>query len=233
MSVVFSVALYLPWCKYLAAQEGVEPQLYADNLKCVSWDPGVLLRAGYVRLIGQEPAPRKCVLISTTGEVRDDMRDWTLADEGDRWTVKLDVRALGGHLDTTFRGWSATLASMGQVGYFSTGAHFHERLHVIWSMFIPGALHGIEASLLAVGSLLKLLSAILRAIWSRRQPVANVALRGVTQRVAWFWFRFRMIQRYLAHHSSDWHCLSLAGYGSGRVSRARSCPPFWSGCQCH
>ena len=38
------VALYLPWCRYLAAQEGVQPQLYADNLKCVSRGPGVLLR---------------------------------------------------------------------------------------------------------------------------------------------------------------------------------------------
>ena len=65
-SMMFIVALYLPWCRYLAAQEGVQPQLYADNLKCVSRDPGVLLRAarfttGYVRLVGQEPAPSKCV----------------------------------------------------------------------------------------------------------------------------------------------------------------------------
>ena len=34
----------------------------ADNLKCVARDPGLLLRAarfttGYVRLVGQEPAP--------------------------------------------------------------------------------------------------------------------------------------------------------------------------------
>ena len=39
------------------------------------------------------------------------MRDWVVTDEGDRWTVKLDVRDLGGHLDTTFRGWSSTLAT--------------------------------------------------------------------------------------------------------------------------
>ena len=50
-------------CRYLAAQEGVEPQLYADNLKCVSGDPDLLLRAarfttGYVRLVGQGPAPK-------------------------------------------------------------------------------------------------------------------------------------------------------------------------------
>ena len=26
------VALYLLWCRYLGTQEGVQPQLYADNL---------------------------------------------------------------------------------------------------------------------------------------------------------------------------------------------------------
>ena len=54
LSMMFIVALYLPWCRYLSAQVGVEPQLYADNLKCVSRDPDLLLSAarfttGYVR----------------------------------------------------------------------------------------------------------------------------------------------------------------------------------------
>ena len=81
---------------------GVQPQLYADNLKFVSGDPGLLLSAarfttGYVRLVGQEPAPSKCVLMSTSRAVRGDMRGWIVTDE--------DVRDLGeGHLDTTFRG---------------------------------------------------------------------------------------------------------------------------------
>ena len=71
LSMMFIVALYLPWCKYIAAQEGVEPQLYADSLKCVSGDPDLLLRAarfttGYVRLVGQELASSKCVLLSTS-----------------------------------------------------------------------------------------------------------------------------------------------------------------------
>ena len=62
LSMMFIVALYLPWCGYLAAHDGVQPQLYADNLKCLSRDPGALWRAarfttGYVRLVGQEPAP--------------------------------------------------------------------------------------------------------------------------------------------------------------------------------
>ena len=52
-----------------------------DNLKCVSGDPDLLLSAprfttGYVRLVGQEPAPGKCVLLSTSRDVRKDMKEW-------------------------------------------------------------------------------------------------------------------------------------------------------------
>ena len=73
--MMFIVALYLLWCRYLSAQVGVQPQENADNLKCVSRDPGVLLRAakfttGYVRLVGQEPAPGKCVFLSTSRSAR-------------------------------------------------------------------------------------------------------------------------------------------------------------------
>ena len=32
------------------------------------------------------------------------MRKWILSDEGDKWAVKLDVRDLGGHPDTSGRG---------------------------------------------------------------------------------------------------------------------------------
>ena len=75
--------------------------LYADNLDCVSRDLAVLLRTarfttGYVRLVGQELAPSKCVLVRASKVVRRGMRDWTLTNEGDRWTVKLDVRTLVG-----------------------------------------------------------------------------------------------------------------------------------------
>ena len=34
--------------------------------------------AGYVRLVGQEPAPSKCVLMSTSRTVRNDMRGWVV-----------------------------------------------------------------------------------------------------------------------------------------------------------
>ena len=116
LSMMFIVALYLPWCGYLAAHGGVRPQFYADNLKCVSGDPDLLLNAArfttsYVRLVGQEPAPSKCVLLSTSREVRRDVKEWVLSQEGDKWSVMFDVRDLGGHLDTTFRGWCSTLAA--------------------------------------------------------------------------------------------------------------------------
>ena len=185
LSMMFIVALYLPWCRYLSAQVGVQPQLYADNLKCVSRDPDSLFAAarfttGYVRLVGQEPAPSKCVLLSTSREVRHSMKGWLLSHEGDQWSVRFDVRDLGGHLDTTFRGWSSTLAARVRlvlsrlVLIFALPLDFHGRIRVVRSMYLPAALHGVEASLLASDSLRKLRSAICRVVWSRRQPLANV-----------------------------------------------------------
>ena len=92
------------------------------------------------------------MLMSTSRAVRSDMRRWVVTDDGDRWSVKQDVRDLGGHLDSTFRGWSATLATRVRltiarlVLIFALPLDFHGRLRVLRSMFIPGALHGIEAS---------------------------------------------------------------------------------------
>ena len=187
LSMMFIVALYLPWCRYLAAHEGVQPQLYADDLQCVSRDSALLLNAarfttGYVRLVGLEPTPSKCVLYSTSRKVRKDMKDWVLSLEGDRWSVKFDVRDLGGHLDTTFRGWSSTLAAgvclviSRLVLIFALPLDFHGRIRVVRSMYLPAALHGIEASLLASDSLRKLRSSVHRVVWSRRQPLASIGV---------------------------------------------------------
>ena len=185
LSMMLIVALYLPWCRYLSALDGVRPQLYADNLKCLSGNPDLLLHAArfttkYVRLVGQEPAPSRCVLLSTSREVRRDMKDWVLSCEGDQWSVKFDVRDLGGHLDTTFRGWSSTLAARVRlvisrlVLIFVLPLDFHGWVRVVRSMYLPAALHGIEASSLASSSLRRLRSAVRRVVWSRRQPFASV-----------------------------------------------------------
>ena len=66
LSMMFIGALYLPWCRYLAAHGGVQPQLYADNLKCLSRDPGVLLdspRVMFVSLV------RSLLLVSVFSSV--------------------------------------------------------------------------------------------------------------------------------------------------------------------
>ena len=199
LSMIFIVALYLPWCRYLAAQVEVHPQLYADNLKCVSRDPVLLLNAarfttGYVRLVGQEPAPRKNVLLSTSREIRKDMKEWVRSLEGEKWSVRFAVRDLGGHLDTSFRGWSSNLAAGVRlvisrlVLIFALPLDFHGRVRVVRSMYLPAALHGIEASFLASDSLRKLRSPFLGVVWSRRRPLTGVgAVLG-----------FRLLRRYLA-----------------------------------
>ena len=79
---------------------------------------------------------------------------------------KFDVRDLGGHLDTSFRGWSSTLAARVRlvisrlILIFALLLDFRGRVRVV-SMYLPAALHGFEASLLASVSLRKLRSSML------------------------------------------------------------------------
>ena len=123
------------------------------------------------------------------------------------------MRYLGGHLDTTFRGESATLAARVRlviarlVLIFVLPLDFHERVRVVRSMFLPAALHGVEASLLASDSLLKLRSSICRVVWSRRQPLANVGAvlsmldgpSGCDPLFCVVWFRSLLFLRVLVH----------------------------------
>ena len=94
-------------------------------------------------------------------QVGADMKDWILSQKGDRWSVKYGVRNLGCHLDTTFRGWSATLAARVRlvisrlVLIFDLPLDFYGRVHVVRC-----CLHGVEASLLASDSLRRLRSSI-------------------------------------------------------------------------
>ena len=138
------------------------------------------------------------MLVSTSRADRGAMRGWVDSDEGHRWSVKLDVRDLGGHHDTTFHGWSSTLATRVRlvifrlVLVFALPLDFHGRLRVLRSMFILGALHGIEASFLAqpfadVGAVLSLLDGP-----SGCDPAYSVV-----------WFRFRMLRMYLAYRPGE------------------------------
>ena len=140
------------------------------------------------------------------------MKDWVLSDSGDQWSVTFDLRDLGGHLDTTFRVWSSTLAARVRlvisrlVLIFVLPLDFHGRVRVVRSMCLPAALHGIESSLLASDSLRKLRSSICSVVWSRRQPMASVGAvlslldgpTGCDPAFCVVWFRFRLFRRYLS-----------------------------------
>ena len=155
-----------------------------------------------------------------------------LSQEGDKWSVKFDVPDLGGHSDTTFRGWSAALASRVRlviarlVLIFALHQNFHGRCRVVRSMYLRAALHGIEASLLASDSLRKLRSSIHNVVWSRRQPLASVGAvlslmdgpTGCDPAFCVIWFRFRLLCRYLALWPSQvgraCRLLKMVGEGS-------------------
>ena len=143
------------------------------------------------------------------------MKDWVLSQEGDRWSVKFDVRDLGRHLDTTFRRCTMAvrigLVISRLVLIFALPLDFDGWARVVRSMFIPGALHGIEAPLLAPDSLRKLRSSIHKVVWSRRQPLAGVGAvlslmdgpSGCDPAYCVVWFRFRMLRRSLALWPSE------------------------------
>ena len=89
---------------------------------------------------------------------------------------------------------------------FALPLDFHGRVRVVRSMYLPSALHGIEASLLASDSLRKLRSSMVGVVWSRRQPLARVGaflslLDGPTGCDPAFcvtWFQFQLLRRYLS-----------------------------------
>ena len=130
LSMVFIVALYVPWCRHLDALPDVKPQLYADNLKCSAERLRALFEsawftARYVQSVGQDVSPGKCVLLSTSKSVRKAMKLWDVAGGGGFWKVQLDVRDLGGHLDFTFRARTGALSNRvrdATLGVASVGA---------------------------------------------------------------------------------------------------------------
>ena len=92
------------------------------------------------------------------------MRNRALSEVGDRWSVKLDVRDFGGHLDTTCRRRAATLIGgdvllLARTLFVMALPCFDGMVRVLRTKFLPCALRGIEASALSLGLLHKLRSA--------------------------------------------------------------------------
>ena len=93
------MALYVPWCRHLESMPNVKPQLFADNLKCSAERPGALFGAArftsrYVRAVGQDVSPFKCVLLSTSKSVRRAVKLWEISVDGKFRKVQLDIRGL-------------------------------------------------------------------------------------------------------------------------------------------
>ena len=90
LSMMFTVALYLPWCWYLGAQEGfsLSCMLTISNVcVCVQGSRAAVTRRSvhnWVCSVSRSRArPSKCVLLSTSKAVRGEMRGWVLSEEGD------------------------------------------------------------------------------------------------------------------------------------------------------
>ena len=111
------------------------------------------------------------------------------------------------------------------LSFLALTVDFHGRVREVRSMYLPAALHGVEASLLALDSLRKLRSSISRVVWSRRQPLASVGavlslLDGLPVCDPAFcvvWFRFRLFRRYLSLWPSQvgraYRLLEMVGEG--------------------
>ena len=165
------------------------------------------------------------MLISNSKKVGEDMRDWFISGDGHRWTIKLDGRDFGGHLDATFWARNAALARRA-VGVLdkvpAVGAlplWFSGKLRILRAMHTPAALHVVEASHISQASSKRLRSAYVRAVTSGSMHLANPG--AVLSFLDWptgcdpgchvVWCRFRMLRRYMAYNAGGWDLLRVYG----------------------
>ena len=182
LSMMFIVSWYLPWCRYLAAHGGGGGS--GVSLNCVliilSESSGILTYSCV--LLGLPPA----------------MFGW-LARSLLQVSVSVGTRGIGCCPKRGISGLSSLMSGIWVVIQilpfvdclqllaarvrlviarliliFALSLNVHGRIRVVRSTYLPAALQGIGASLLASDSLRKLRSSIHRVVWSRRQPLASV-----------------------------------------------------------
>ena len=220
--MVFIVALYFPWCRHLESMLDVKPQLYADNLKCSAELPGALFdsarfTAQYVRSVGQDVSPGKCVLLNTSKSVRKAVKLWDISGDDSFWKVQLNVRDLGGRLDFSRRAWAGTLfkrvgeATLGVAAVGSLPLGFQVKLGLVRGKYLPAGLHAAEASYVSSSPISAFRAAVVRAPWSSKMPLAGTPailnlLDGPVGMDPAFhvdWARFRMMRRFLAYRPEE------------------------------
>ena len=188
------------------------------GLKCSAQCPNALFGAArfiaqYVRSVGQDVSPGKCVLLSTSKSVRKAVKLWDISGDGGFRKVQLDVRDLGGHLDFINLAWAGTLSCSvkdATTGVAVVGALplvFQVKLGLVRGKYIPAGLHAAEASYVSSSSLGACRAAIVTAVWSSKMPLANTPAVlnvldgpvGVDPALHIIWVRFRSMRRYLAY----------------------------------
>ena len=125
------------------------------------------------------------------------MESWTISDEGEKWSVKLDVRNLGGHLHSTRRHRASWISR----SCFAFGSQCVRMLHCmalrpLW--FLRAASPNLDLLFVA-------------AVWSRRMRLANSGaflnlLHGPVNGDPNFhvvWSRFWMIRWFLTYRACE------------------------------
>ena len=95
--------------------------------------------------------------------------------------------------------------------FFALPLDFYGRVRIVRAMFLPCVLHGVEASFLSKGVFLKLRAAVMRAVWSRKQPLASSGAvlglldgpHGCVPSFCIVCFRSRLFRRYLSFRPGE------------------------------
>ena len=121
----------------------------------------------------------------------------------------MDVWDLGGHLDFTRRAWAGTLSNRVREAFLGVAAvgalplGFQVKLGLVRGKYLPAGLHAAEASNVSSSSISAFRTAIVRAVWSSKMPLANAPAVlnlldgpvGVDSAFHIVWSRFRMMRR--------------------------------------
>ena len=103
----------------------------------------------YIQVVGQQLALSKCVLLSIRRAIGSEMRSWIISDEDEKWSVELDVRDLGGHVNSTQRGtrfrvgWPSVYCDQKDYCGMCSSSRFPEKLRIQRILFMHAALYTV------------------------------------------------------------------------------------------
>ena len=84
-------------------------------------------------------------------------------------------------------------------------------LGMVRSKYLPGGLHGCEGAAISVSALSSLLSAVDRAVWSKKLSMTNTLALSSLLDAPWgsdpaffiIWCRYRQLRRYLSYRPQE------------------------------